>query len=178
MTVYNNYNSVKSRHANTAKVIIDGEVVAECMSISVQESGGTDQTYTVGEAKPQESIHNRYSASAQIQRVIFKDGALQKYTMGGSGLLDLPTFTIQAIDEIDGAVLFTLIGCTLASRSTNIQANQRIMSDVQVLALDCQDKDGQVSGGSTFGQDGGAGAATTNDTTPRGGSAGLGRPVP
>lgn len=161
MTVYRNYEDVKSRHANTAQIFIDNELVAECMSISVRESGGTDGTYTVGDAKPWDHTHNRWQCTAQIQRVIFKEGAMEKYTMGGSSLLDLPTFTIQAVDEIDGAPLFTLTGCTLSDRSTNVQANQRILSDVSILALDCLDASGNSGGGR-----GVAGAGTENPAVP------------
>lgn len=151
MSVPSHYNNVQSRHANTVKIYVDGDEVAEGMSLSTRESGGTDGTYTIGSAKPRENVHNRWQGSANIQRVIFKESAIERFRLGGTDLLELPVFEIVAVDEADGTTLFTLAECTLSERTLQINANSRIMSDVSVLPLDIQGGDGSrgapVSGG-------------------------------
>ncbi|ABW35080.1 Phage related protein (plasmid) [Deinococcus geothermalis DSM 11300] len=128
--------TVKTRHANTAQVTIDGEVVAEIAGLTVRESGGTDGSYTVGDARPKEHLHNRWTCTGSINRFVWRESALNKWNIGGTSLLNLPTFEITAVDEVDNAVLFTVTGCTLSDRSMNVQANQRIMQDVSFLAMD------------------------------------------
>ncbi|WP_199084204.1 hypothetical protein [Deinococcus sp. UR1] len=138
MTVPEHYNdpTVKTRHANTAQVTVNGDVIAEIVGLSVRESGGTDGSYAVGDAKPKEHIHNRWTCSGNMNRFVWRESALSKWNIGGTGLLNLSTFEITAIDEVDGSVLFTVTGCTMSDRDMGLQANQRIMSNMSFLAMD------------------------------------------
>lgn len=149
MSDYQHYHdpSVKTRHANTAQVTVDGEVIAEIAGLSVRESGGTDGTYAVGDAKPKEHLHNRWTCTGSINRFVWREAFLSKWNLSGKSILDLPTFEMTAIDEIDGSVLFTVTGCTLSDRDLNLQANQRIMSNLSYLAMDLV---GDDSGSSVF----------------------------
>lgn len=141
--LYDHYKdpTVKTRHANTAQVTIDGNIIAELMGLTLRESGGTDGTYTVGDAKPKEHIHNRWTASGTIQRLVWRESAFSHWNIGGKGLLHLPTFQITALDEVDGKVMYIIRGCTLSDRDQNIQANQRIMSNLSYLAMDIVEGD-------------------------------------
>lgn len=147
MSMYDHYldPTVKTRHANTAQVTIDGEIIAEISGLSVRESGGTDGSYAVGDAKPKEHIHNRWSANGSISRFVWRESFLTKWNLSGKSLLDLPTFEMTAIDEVDGSVLFTVVGCTLSDRDLNLQANQRIMQNLSYLALDLVGEDNNTA---------------------------------
>lgn len=140
MTVYDYFNdpSIKTRHANTARVSIAGQTVGEIAGLSVRESGGTDGSYVVGDAKPVEHMHNRWTCSGSISRFVWKETAgssLNDWNLSGKSILNLPTFEISALDEQDGSVLFTLTGVTLSDRDMALQANQRIMQNLSFLAL-------------------------------------------
>lgn len=139
--LYDHYKdpNVKTRHANTAQISIDGKVIGELAGITVAEDGGTDGSYVVGDAKPKEHLHNRWSARGSISRFIWKQSAFDYYNIGGKGLLNLPTCDITVLDEVDNKVLYTLKACTISSRDQNVQANSRIMGNLQYLALDIID---------------------------------------
>lgn len=161
MTKYKSYEAAKTRHANTAKVKVGNVIIGELAGLQFRESGGTDGSYTVGTAKPFEHLHNRWTGSGSISRFVWRESAFERFNVGRVGLLDLPPIDIEAMDEIDNAVLFTLIGCTMSDRSMNIQANQRIMSDLSFLALDVQEY-GQAANGTYQSAD--AGSASNGDT--------------
>ncbi len=129
------YDTAQTRHANTGVMKIDGEIIAECVNISVRESGGTSPVQTVGTPLPVEHTHDRYSVSVSISRVVFKRGALNKYGVGGNGLLTLPTVDVEGQDEAGGAseMLFKVMTCTISDRSMSIAANQRISGDMQLM---------------------------------------------
>ena len=143
---YGNYEGVKTRHANTAEISIGTEVVGEIAGLQLRESGGTDGSYTVGDANPFEHLHNRYTCSGSISRFVWRQSAMDRYNIGGKRLLDLPVFSITVRDDIDNKILYVVEDCTASDRSMNVQANQRIMSDLSFLALRVQDAEAGPNG--------------------------------
>ncbi len=161
---YANYDGVKTRHANTAVVKVDQVVIGELAGLTVRESGGTDGSYVVGDAKPKEHLHNRWTCSGSINRFVWRETEFERFNIGRTGLLNLPTITIEAMDEQDNNVLFTLEGVTLTDRSMNIQANTRLMSDLSFLALDITESEQSANG--TFRAADSGGSTDVNGDTP------------
>lgn len=133
----------KSRHANSAKLMIGNDEVAEIISLNVQEDSGADAVRVVGSAYAQEHNHNFVSVSASFQRVVYKKGKLLKYNLGGTSILELPPFDVHAYDRTDGQLLFKLKTCTLTSRDLGINANTRFSSNVRVQGLMLVSTDGE-----------------------------------
>lgn len=125
-----------TRHANTAVVKLNGETIAEAVGVSVRESGGTDPTHVIGDARPKEHVHNRYSVSVQVQRLVFKEGATVAYGVGGASLLLQEPVDIEGVDDVDGRVLFGVTDCTLSDRDQSINANSRIQGNLTFQGLD------------------------------------------
>jgi hypothetical protein len=128
-------NGAQTRHANTAKIMIGNDVIAECISVSVREDTGADPVHITGTPLPIEHTHNRYSVQVSISRVVFKKGKLARYGVGGTSILEIPLMTIQGYDKADSALLFKVVDCTLSGRSLTINANTRLASDVSLMGL-------------------------------------------
>lgn len=131
------YDQAKSRHANTARLQIDGLDIADLMGVTVRESGGTSPVHVVGTVYPIEHLHDRYSVSVSVNAAVFKDSALEFRSVGQANLTELPTCTIVAYDDVAGAeiTLFQVDGCTQTDRSLSINANQRLARDLQFVGL-------------------------------------------
>lgn len=166
----------KSRHANTAKLMIGTVEVGEVISLSVQEDTGADPVQIVGSPYAQEHNHNRVTVSVSFQRVIFKKSALAKYNVGGTNILTLPPFDVHAYDKQDGgALLFKVKDVTLTSRDLSVQANQRMMSNLRGMGIMLVSTDGQGKVLADTGSDGAnytADAGTPGDLTTPGGNIG------
>lgn len=128
-----------TRHANSGVIRIAGEIVGSAININVRESGATDPTHTIGDVKPKEHVHNRYSVQVTVGRFVFKEDAANTYGVGGANLLKLPPVEIQGVDEIDGKVLFSIIECTLSDRDQAINANTRIQGNLTFHGIDVAD---------------------------------------
>lgn len=139
-------NQQNTRHANLARIVVDGVVLAEAQNVSVQESGGTAPVRTIGSAYPHEHIHNAYDANVSIGSLAWYTTRLRKMFPGSGELIQLPTFDIEALDEQDNSVLWVAQSVTLASRSQSISANQPIQNNVSGMAIRVVDKDGAPSG--------------------------------
>lgn len=128
-----------TRHANTAEVRIGGEVIGELTNVSVRESGATDPTHVIGDVKPKEHVHNRYSVQVTASAFVYKKSAANKYGVGGANLLKIEPMNIQATDTIDNKPLFSIIGCTLSDRDMSTAANSRIQRNLTFSGLDVTD---------------------------------------
>jgi hypothetical protein len=136
--------SAITRHANTGVIKIDGEAIAEAVGVSYRESGGTDPTHVVGDAHPKEHVHNRYSVTVTVQRLVFKRGALNRFGPEGVSLLALDPVTIQGLDDVDGKVLFNVLECTLTDRDMNVNANSRIQGNLTFQGTKVVPSEGQA----------------------------------
>lgn len=76
------------------------------------------------------------AASASISRLVFTTSEMATWqNMSFNGL---PECTLEALDRYDDSVLLTLTGAVLSGRSTSFQTNQRIVSDLSMLATGAQ----------------------------------------
>ena len=123
------------RHANEGVIMMNGKPIADAVGVTVQESGGTDPTHVIGNARAVEHVHNKYSVSVRISRLVFKKSALNDSDVGGASLLDLDTCTIAGLDDVDGQVAFSVIGCTLSDRDRAINANARVQGNLTFQGL-------------------------------------------
>lgn len=130
------------RHANTGVFMKDGAAVADAVGITARESGGTDPTHVIGNARPLEHVHNRYSVTVQVQRLVFRESELNASDVGGASLLDLDTCTLAALDDIDGAVMWSVIGCTLSDRDRATNSNARVQGNMTFQGLATVDGEG------------------------------------
>lgn len=145
------YADAKTRHANTARVMWAGEIVAECVGVTLRESGGTNPIHVTGTPYPTEHLHDKYSGQLTIDVLIWKDSAMKQWCVGGKELINLPTFDLVATDEVENgeATLWTAVDCTLADRSAQVQANTRMSSNITAYCLKTLEADdvGDGAGG-------------------------------
>lgn len=139
-----------TRHANRCRVVVNGETLAEGQDVTVQEAGGTQGIYTIGDVYPKEHVHNQYSVQVTIGTLYWKENALELFSPNDKGgeLVQLDTFDVEAYDESDGSTLFVVRDCTLANRSLSIRANQPVARNVSILGIRV-DAGGGGGGGST-----------------------------
>jgi len=138
-----------TRHANRCRVVVNGETLAEGQDVTVQEAGGTQGIYTIGDVYPKEHVHNQYSVQVTIGTLYWKENALELFSPNerGGELVQLPTFDIEAYDESDGSTLFVVRDCTLTNRSISIRANQPVVRNVSILGIRVDAGAGGIGGG-------------------------------
>jgi hypothetical protein len=139
-------NDQNTRHANRCRLVLDGETIAEGLNLSVQEQGGTQGIYTVGSEYAREHVHNQYSVNVQISALWWKDNYLNRLSVGGGELVNLPTVDVEAYDESDGSTLWVVRTCTFVSRSVTVNVNQPLQRNVQLMGIRVDDLGGGSGG--------------------------------
>lgn len=148
-------NGQNTFHANRARVVVGGEVVAEAINISVNESGGTSPIRVIGNIEAVEHVHNAYDAQVQMSKWVWRENAAARFAVG-NGLAQIPEFDLEAYDAVTNRVLFIARRCTQSNRGTSISANQPIQQNVSVMAIRVERGSGNENATPTTGGGGNA----------------------
>lgn len=127
-------NGQNTFHANRARVVVAGQVVAEAINVSANESGGASPIRVVGQVEAVEHVHNAYDATVQMSKWVWREGAAARFNVG-NGLVQIPEFDLEAYDTVTNRVLFIARRCTIGNRGMQVSANQPIQQNVSIMAI-------------------------------------------
>lgn len=133
--------------ANQVVILIGSQEVGFGQTSTYNASFGAEQFFQIGTALPGEIQQLRYAPSITLGffKLTQRGLALFGYNASTplSSVLADNKFNITLQDNT-GSALYTFVGCTAGSFNTSVTANSPINEDVEFLALDIWDSNGQT----------------------------------
>jgi hypothetical protein len=132
--------------ANQVVILIGSQEVGFGQTSSYNSSLGAEQFYQIGTALPGEIQQLRYSPSVTLGyfKLTKRGLALFGYTAATPLTSVLANYKFNiTLQDSTGAAIYTFVGCSAGSFNTSVTANSPINEDVDFLALDIWDGNGQ-----------------------------------
>ena len=127
--------------ARDARVVIDGQVVGFCQSVSWTVDAGLVDVACLGSEEVQEHQQTIFRISGSIGQFYIRDILLKPKSQGPLGartaaeMIRVNTFDLDILDEVTGEVARRLEAVTLGSESASVTAGQLVTRQLQFRAL-------------------------------------------
>jgi hypothetical protein len=123
---------------HTAEIVIDGQTVGWVQGLTWSRNLGPQAVKVVGEVEAQEHQQTSFDVQGELTRYYVRDMLVNSGKLDGRTAADcLSNGTVDFVvkDKTTKKPIITLEGCTLATDSCGVQANQLVSKRLTFLAL-------------------------------------------
>ena len=131
--------NLKTRSANLARVILDGEEVGLLQNITMNDDYGPEPASGIGDILVQEHVPSMARHTISVGKLALRTSSLYKLGIvpeNGESVLQGNVFDFEVLDKKDGNVIRKYLSCSFASGSIEIQKHAIISYNCQFNALD------------------------------------------
>ncbi len=135
--------NLKTRSANLARVILDGEEVGLLQNITMNDDYGPEPASGIGDILVQEHVPSMARHTISVGKLALRTSSLYKLGIvpeNGESVLQGNVFDFEVLDKKDGNVIRKYLSCSFASGSIEIQKHAIISYNCQFNALDASGK--------------------------------------
>ena len=123
---------------HTARILLGGQDVGFVQGLTWNVDAGIQEVFVLGSVEAQEHQQVHYAVSGELTRYYVRNVIVDNTALGARTAADMiatGTFDLQAIDTVSGQTIITLEGCTLASKSSGLQAGSLVSQRFSFRAL-------------------------------------------
>jgi hypothetical protein len=126
------------RSGNTITVVLAGEKVGLLQSVRANDDYGPDAASGIGDAEAKEYVPGMARHSLSVSQMALKANSMRQKGITPENAKDVlkgTVFSIEAFDNVTGALLYAYDGVSFASGSVEITKHAIVVTDGQFNAL-------------------------------------------